>query len=160
MEEKASSPLIPPPSEIDLEAGGGGDQLQCRICLETDGEGGRSPDLFRFLGLFFPGGRFWRGSEWPVVCVWVCAGRDFIAPCKCKGTSKYVHRDCLDHWRAVKVSAAAPVSRRWKLGEMMLPRVGEDGVLCAFSAVSNAVSYPSGIGVQRVIELCDESVEG
>jgi hypothetical protein len=40
MEEKASSPLIPPPSEIDLEAGGGGEQLQCRICLETDGEGG------------------------------------------------------------------------------------------------------------------------
>ncbi|XP_016733856.1 uncharacterized protein [Gossypium hirsutum] len=30
-------------------------------------------------------------------------GRDFIAPCKCKGTSKYVHRECLDHWRAVKV---------------------------------------------------------
>jgi len=61
----AASPLIPPPSsEIDLEAGAG-DQLQCRICLETD-------------------------------------GRDFIAPCKCKGTSKYVHRDCLDHWRAVK----------------------------------------------------------
>ena len=31
------------------------------------------------------------------------SGRDFIAPCKCKGTSKYVHRDCLDHWRAIKV---------------------------------------------------------
>uniref|UniRef100_A0A0D9XTY9 RING-CH-type domain-containing protein n=1 Tax=Leersia perrieri TaxID=77586 RepID=A0A0D9XTY9_9ORYZ len=60
----ASSPLIPPPSEIDIEAGAG-EQFQCRICLETD-------------------------------------GRDFIAPCKCKGTSKYVHRDCLDHWRAVK----------------------------------------------------------
>ncbi|CAA3016101.1 E3 ubiquitin- ligase MARCH8-like isoform X2 [Olea europaea subsp. europaea] len=30
------------------------------------------------------------------------SGRDFIAPCKCKGTSKYVHRKCLDHWRAVK----------------------------------------------------------
>ncbi|CAI9753136.1 unnamed protein product [Fraxinus pennsylvanica] len=29
-------------------------------------------------------------------------GRDFIAPCKCKGTSKYVHRKCLDNWRAVK----------------------------------------------------------
>ncbi|KAK7399492.1 hypothetical protein VNO78_10676 [Psophocarpus tetragonolobus] len=29
-------------------------------------------------------------------------GKDFIAPCKCKGTSKYVHRECLDHWRAVK----------------------------------------------------------
>ncbi|XP_057834913.2 uncharacterized protein LOC131045346 [Cryptomeria japonica] len=49
---------------IDLEAGPA-DQIQCRICLETD-------------------------------------GRDFIAPCKCKGTSKYVHRACLDHWRAVR----------------------------------------------------------
>jgi hypothetical protein len=45
MEEKlASSPLIPPPSEIDLEAGAGaGDQLQCRICLETDGESRPGP---------------------------------------------------------------------------------------------------------------------
>ncbi|MBA0635312.1 hypothetical protein Godav_026117, partial [Gossypium davidsonii] len=57
-------PPITEPSEIDLEAGPA-DQIQCRICLETD-------------------------------------GRDFIAPCKCKGTSKYVHRECLDHWRAVK----------------------------------------------------------
>jgi E3 ubiquitin-protein ligase DOA10 len=39
------------------------------------------------------------------LCGCACAGRDFIAPCKCKGTSKYVHRNCLDHWRAVKVSA-------------------------------------------------------
>ncbi|GKB66583.1 putative transcription factor C2H2 family protein [Tanacetum coccineum] len=63
------SPLVPPlpiieSTEIDLEAGPG-EQIQCRICLETD-------------------------------------GRDFIAPCKCKGTSKYVHRECLDQWRAVK----------------------------------------------------------
>ncbi|XWS33271.1 hypothetical protein CRYUN_Cryun22dG0067300 [Craigia yunnanensis] len=57
-------PPITEPSEIDLEARPA-DQIQCRICLETD-------------------------------------GRDFIAPCKCKGTSKYVHRECLDHWRAVK----------------------------------------------------------
>ncbi|MCL7046872.1 hypothetical protein MKW94_028790 [Papaver nudicaule] len=28
--------------------------------------------------------------------------RGFIAPCLCKGTSKYVHRDCLDQWRSVK----------------------------------------------------------
>ncbi|GJU82476.1 protein root hair defective 3 homolog 2 [Tanacetum coccineum] len=28
--------------------------------------------------------------------------KDFIASCKCKGTSKYVHRECLDQWRAVK----------------------------------------------------------
>ncbi|GKV12142.1 hypothetical protein SLEP1_g23331 [Rubroshorea leprosula] len=67
--ELESSPLLTPPpiadaTEIDLEAGPA-DQIQCRICLETD-------------------------------------GRDFIAPCKCKGTSKYVHRECLDHWRAVR----------------------------------------------------------
>ncbi|PIA47988.1 hypothetical protein AQUCO_01400524v1 [Aquilegia coerulea] len=65
----SSSPLIPPsvitePNEIDLEAGPD-EQIQCRICLETD-------------------------------------GRDFIAPCKCKGSSKYVHRECLDHWRAIR----------------------------------------------------------
>uniref|UniRef100_A0A6N2LIP3 RING-CH-type domain-containing protein n=3 Tax=Salix TaxID=40685 RepID=A0A6N2LIP3_SALVM len=64
-----ASPLVPPspitePSEIDLEAGPG-EQIQCRICLETD-------------------------------------GRDFIAPCQCKGTAKYVHRECLDARRAVK----------------------------------------------------------
>ncbi|KAG5155344.1 hypothetical protein JHK82_013313 [Glycine max] len=63
-----SSPLIPPSpvtvTEIDLEEGPS-EQIQCRICLETD-------------------------------------GRNFIVPCKCKGTSKYVHRECLDHWRAVK----------------------------------------------------------
>uniref|UniRef100_A0A1D1XHQ6 E3 ubiquitin-protein ligase MARCH1 n=1 Tax=Anthurium amnicola TaxID=1678845 RepID=A0A1D1XHQ6_9ARAE len=65
-----SSLVAPPPvpvprSEIEIEAAPGEDQIQCRICLETD-------------------------------------GRDFIAPCKCKGTSKYVHRQCLDHWRAKK----------------------------------------------------------
>lgn len=35
------APLIPPPitdpNEIDLEAGPG-EQIQCRICLETDGK--------------------------------------------------------------------------------------------------------------------------
>ncbi|XP_060213096.1 uncharacterized protein LOC132640503 [Lycium barbarum] len=64
----SSSSLVPPmitkASKVDLEAGNV-DQIQCRICLETN-------------------------------------GRDFIAPCKCRGTSKYVHRGCLDQWRAVK----------------------------------------------------------
>ncbi|CAL9103290.1 unnamed protein product [Musa acuminata var. zebrina] len=36
------------------------------------------------------------------ICLETDGGRDFIAPCKCKGTSKYVHRECLDHWRSVK----------------------------------------------------------
>uniref|UniRef100_M1CYC9 RING-CH-type domain-containing protein n=1 Tax=Solanum tuberosum TaxID=4113 RepID=M1CYC9_SOLTU len=66
--DSSSSSLVPPlidkPSKVDLEAGNI-DQIQCRICLENDGE-------------------------------------DFIAPCKCKGSSKYVHRECLDQWRAVK----------------------------------------------------------
>ena len=52
-----SSPLVPPlpisdPSEIDLEAGPA-EQIQCRICLETDGD---SPfPLFLFLNFSLPG---------------------------------------------------------------------------------------------------------
>ncbi|CAO2830698.1 unnamed protein product [Amaranthus hypochondriacus] len=70
MAEDEAPLVMSPPSpiitsaEIDLEAGPS-EQIQCRICLESD-------------------------------------GRDFIAPCKCKGTSKYVHRECLDQWRAVR----------------------------------------------------------
>ncbi|XP_019192989.1 PREDICTED: E3 ubiquitin-protein ligase MARCH11-like [Ipomoea nil] len=29
-------------------------------------------------------------------------GEDLIAPCRCKGTQKYVHRSCLDNWRSTK----------------------------------------------------------
>ncbi|KAJ4794004.1 RING/FYVE/PHD zinc finger superfamily protein [Rhynchospora pubera] len=29
-------------------------------------------------------------------------GDDMIAPCHCRGTQKYVHRSCLDHWRSTK----------------------------------------------------------
>ncbi|CAL4971578.1 unnamed protein product [Urochloa decumbens] len=29
-------------------------------------------------------------------------GDDMIAPCRCKGTQKYVHRSCLDNWRSTK----------------------------------------------------------
>ncbi|XP_026391389.1 uncharacterized protein LOC113286947 isoform X3 [Papaver somniferum] len=31
--------------------------------------------------------------------------RGFIAPCMCKGTAKYVHRECLDQWRSIKAIA-------------------------------------------------------
>ncbi|XP_002990174.2 uncharacterized protein LOC9647986 isoform X2 [Selaginella moellendorffii] len=58
-------------------------------------------------------------------------GRDFIAPCRCKGSSKFVHRACLDHWRSVKEGFAfahcttckspyhlrvlqAPADRKWR----------------------------------------------
>lgn len=29
-------------------------------------------------------------------------GEDLIAPCRCRGTQKFVHRSCLDYWRAAK----------------------------------------------------------
>ncbi|KAI5064335.1 hypothetical protein GOP47_0021005 [Adiantum capillus-veneris] len=29
-------------------------------------------------------------------------GDDLISPCQCRGTQKFVHRSCLDHWRAAK----------------------------------------------------------
>jgi len=29
-------------------------------------------------------------------------GLDLIAPCRCKGSSKWIHRNCLDQWRATK----------------------------------------------------------
>ncbi|CAI5481089.1 unnamed protein product [Closterium sp. Yama58-4] len=29
-------------------------------------------------------------------------GRDLIAPCRCKGSARFVHRHCLDQWRATK----------------------------------------------------------
>ncbi|CAI5511166.1 unnamed protein product [Closterium sp. Naga37s-1] len=29
-------------------------------------------------------------------------GHDLIAPCKCKGSARFVHRHCLDQWRATK----------------------------------------------------------
>ncbi|RVX21168.1 hypothetical protein CK203_001859 [Vitis vinifera] len=94
------SPLIAPspmaePSEIDLEAGQG-EQIQCRICLETD-------------------------------------GRDFIAPCKCKGTSKYVHRECLDHWRAVRYLPEFEyhlLSPAYKLTTCLLVCVHVDMFMC------------------------------
>eukprot|EP00250_Pteridium_aquilinum_P007574 c17253_g1_i2 orf=304-918(+) len=29
-------------------------------------------------------------------------GNDLISPCQCRGTQKFVHRACLDYWRAAK----------------------------------------------------------
>nr|VDD42126.1 unnamed protein product [Brassica oleracea] len=28
-------------------------------------------------------------------------GDELISPCMCKGTQKFVHRSCLDHWRSL-----------------------------------------------------------
>lgn len=34
-------------------------------------------------------------------------GGDIIAPCNCNGTSRWVHRECLDEWRAASASSHA-----------------------------------------------------
>ncbi|KAF8670892.1 hypothetical protein HU200_050157 [Digitaria exilis] len=34
------------------------------------------------------------------------AGNGLISPCKCKGTLQFVHRSCLDHWRAIREGTA------------------------------------------------------
>lgn len=49
----------------------------CRICLSTD----------NYRGLFG-------------------AGHELISPCRCKGSQQFVHRSCLDQWRAVKEGTA------------------------------------------------------
>lgn len=106
----SSFPLLAPapiaqPDEIDLEAGPG-EQFQCWICLESDAP--HTP-----LGAHLSPSNS-RSISFPICCFcdtafsqsgFGFAGRELIAPCKCKGTSKYVHRECLDQWRAVKVSA-------------------------------------------------------
>lgn len=37
------------------------------------------------------------------ICIFGGAGDELISPCMCKGTQQFVHRNCLDHWRSVKV---------------------------------------------------------
>ncbi|KAG0455954.1 hypothetical protein HPP92_023742 [Vanilla planifolia] len=41
-------------------------------------------------------------------CCRICleSGDELISPCMCKGTQQFVHRSCLDHWRAVKARFA------------------------------------------------------
>ncbi|XP_019155110.1 PREDICTED: E3 ubiquitin-protein ligase MARCH1-like [Ipomoea nil] len=29
-------------------------------------------------------------------------GDQLIAPCRCKGSQEFVHRECLDHWRSIR----------------------------------------------------------
>ncbi|PHU17474.1 hypothetical protein BC332_13169 [Capsicum chinense] len=54
------------------------------------------------------------------------SGRDFISPCKCRDTSNYVHRECLDQWRAVKLK------NQYLEKNCRLMPVGVGGLLPAF----------------------------
>jgi len=38
------------------------------------------------------------------ICLEIDDIDDMIAPCKCSGTSKYVHRNCLNQWRSMNTS--------------------------------------------------------
>ena len=40
------------------------------------------------------------------ICLENCERKEVIAPCKCKGTQKWVHRECLDLWRSVREDKA------------------------------------------------------
>lgn len=40
------------------------------------------------------------------ICLENGSRKDFIAPCRCSGSSKWVHRSCLDRWRAIREEKA------------------------------------------------------
>ena len=80
-----------PPAAMEMGGGGGGrahamtggdDDKQCRICLEIGRPG-------------IPGARAATTAD------------NLIAPCTCKGPQKFVHRRCLDQYRAVKRDTTA-----------------------------------------------------
>ena len=55
-------------------------------------------------------------------------GDDFIAPCSCRGTQRYVHRSCLDKWRATRsegfaFSACTECKTKYR---MKVPKRSED----------------------------------
>lgn len=40
------------------------------------------------------------------ICLDDCERSEVIAPCKCKGSSRWVHRECLDRWRSTREDKA------------------------------------------------------
>ena len=40
------------------------------------------------------------------ICLEECERSEVIAPCSCRGSSKWVHRACLDQWRAIREDRA------------------------------------------------------
>ena len=40
------------------------------------------------------------------ICLEECERKDLIAPCSCRGTSKWVHRYCLNQWRSTREDRA------------------------------------------------------
>lgn len=52
---------------------------------------------------------------------------DFIAPCNCKGSSQYVHRDCLDKWRSAREDKAFSKCTECLREYKLISRVHHDG---------------------------------
>ncbi|KAG6480085.1 hypothetical protein ZIOFF_063563 [Zingiber officinale] len=48
-------------------------------------------------------------------------GRDLISPCKCEGSSKFVHRECLDYHRTVKARKFC-ICQLYRLQSSLLPK--------------------------------------
>ncbi|KAG5920793.1 hypothetical protein E4U42_006074 [Claviceps africana] len=69
----------------------------CRICLETENPKFNS-DISSTLGISTTSSRPVYESDDPEL------GR-LLSPCKCKGSSKYVHEGCLDAWRRTTPTA-------------------------------------------------------
>jgi hypothetical protein len=61
----------------------------CRICLETINPTFHPPSSSELGGIFGSGPRVSYDSD----------GGRLISPCRCKGSSKYVHEKCLQMWR-------------------------------------------------------------
>ncbi|XP_042434072.1 uncharacterized protein LOC122020273 isoform X2 [Zingiber officinale] len=78
-------------------------------------------------------------------------GRDLISPCKCEGSSKFVHRECLDYHRTVKESFAfanctdckAPYYLRVHVHPERKGRILKflkfRNILCAFAVIQIAI---------------------
>ncbi|KAL2932886.1 E3 ubiquitin-protein ligase MARCH8 [Bienertia sinuspersici] len=88
------------------------EQPQCRICLDNEG---LLPSV-HCLDAMIPG----------LTSCYLVPGEDLIAPCHCKGTQKYVHRSCLDHWRSTKEGFAFAHCTECRARFLLRPNVPSD----------------------------------
>eukprot|EP00270_Netrium_digitus_P012137 TRINITY_DN3920_c0_g1_i2.p1 TRINITY_DN3920_c0_g1~~TRINITY_DN3920_c0_g1_i2.p1 ORF type:complete len:321 (+),score=47.58 TRINITY_DN3920_c0_g1_i2:126-1088(+) len=107
---------------------------QCRICLESShpwsslqeqksGEPHSINDGRRFIEEGGERGlRAESGGEGDLSEGW----EPLIAPCSCKGSQKYVHRSCLDHWRATKEGFAFAHCTECKAEFRLRPKIPPD----------------------------------
>jgi hypothetical protein len=86
---------------------------------------------------------------------------NLIRPCRCDGTSKWVHRDCLDNWRATSANDIAFTScLECKFEYIMDIKEGKRNIKsCIFSHVNSEqdIVVPNVyISSKHVIIFCDK----